>query len=62
MRNGGNGRVQFASPCAKHGEATAQHPNNKSELNLGSTSNLMPSIPGSPQFFVFPYVVFQPAQ
>src|SRR5438093_321503 len=27
MRNAGKGRVQFGSPCAKQGEASAKHPN-----------------------------------
>ena len=35
MRSGGNGRVQSGLPCAKTGEASAKHPNIRSEVSLG---------------------------
>src|SRR5258705_8700242 len=34
IRNGGNGRVQSGFPCARAGEASAKHPNIRSEISF----------------------------
>src|ERR1700674_1527883 len=41
MRNGGKGRGQFGSPRARLGEASATHPNIRSEITCRGMSNLL---------------------